>query len=64
VCFDYLTNEFPKSRYMTNGQVKCPLVVRTGMGLLALRRAAQPERRELGHDDPGLKVVAPSTPAE
>jgi pyruvate/2-oxoglutarate/acetoin dehydrogenase E1 component len=32
VCFDYIANEFPKSRYMTNGQVKCPLVVRTGNG--------------------------------
>ena len=30
VCFDYIANEFPKSRYMTNGQTKCPLVVRTG----------------------------------
>src|SRR5579872_5151563 len=32
VCFDYIANEFPKSRYMSNGQVKCPLVVRTGNG--------------------------------
>ena len=32
VCFDYVANEFPKSRYMSNGQVKCPLVVRTGNG--------------------------------
>ena len=32
VCFDYIANEFPKSRYMTNGQIKCPLVVRTGNG--------------------------------
>ena len=54
VCFDYIANEFPKSRYMTNGQIKCPLVVRTGNGArLALRRAALPERRELVHDDPG-----------
>ena len=30
VCFDYIANEFPKSRYMSNGQLKCPLVVRTG----------------------------------
>src|SRR5262249_11569060 len=26
VCFDYIANEFPKSRYMSNGQLKCPLV--------------------------------------
>src|SRR6201986_4923345 len=32
VCFDYIANEFPKSRYMSNGQLKCPLVVRTGNG--------------------------------
>ena len=54
VCFDYIANEFPKSRYMTNGQVKVPLVVRTGNGGgAALRRAAFAERRELVHDDPG-----------
>src|SRR5947209_7085053 len=28
VCYDYIANEFPKTRYMTNGQVGCPLVVR------------------------------------
>ena len=32
VCFDYIANEFPKSRYMSNGQTKCPLVVRTANG--------------------------------
>ena len=32
VCFDFVANEFPKTRYMTNGQVGCPLVVRTGNG--------------------------------
>ena len=32
VCFDYIANEFPKSRYMTNGQVKVPLVIRTANG--------------------------------
>src|SRR5437899_11962016 len=32
VCFDYIANEFPKSRYIANGQTKCPLVVRTGSG--------------------------------
>jgi len=53
VCFDYIANEFPKSRYMSNGQVKCPLVVRTGNGA-GSRFGAQhfAERRELGDDDP------------
>jgi len=32
VCFDYIANEFAKSRYMSNGQLKCPLVVRTANG--------------------------------
>src|SRR5262245_46280277 len=32
VCFDYIANEFSKSRYMSNGQLKCPLVVRTANG--------------------------------
>src|SRR5437868_11300108 len=32
VCFDYIANEFPKSRYMINGQPKCPLLVRTVTG--------------------------------
>ena len=32
VCFDYIANEYSKSRYMTNGQVKVPLVVRTANG--------------------------------
>ncbi len=60
VCFDYIANEFPKSRYMTNGQLCCPLVVRTGNGArLALRGAALTERRELVHDDPGAEGRGP-----
>ena len=53
VCFDYIANEFAKSRYMSNGQLKCPLVVRTANGA-GSRFGAQhsPERRELGDDDP------------
>src|ERR1700733_6120184 len=27
-CFDFIANEFPKTRYMSNGQLGCPLVVR------------------------------------
>jgi pyruvate dehydrogenase E1 component beta subunit len=36
VCFDYIANEFAKSRYMSNGQLKCPLVVRTSCGPAAM----------------------------
>src|SRR6201987_4116771 len=46
VCFDYIANEFPKSRYMTNGQVKVPLVVRTGNGGGGLIRAQHSPRLE------------------
>src|SRR3546814_1665214 len=32
VCYDYLANEFHKSRYITNEQVHCHPVVRAGNG--------------------------------
>jgi pyruvate dehydrogenase E1 component beta subunit len=65
VCFDYLTNEFPKSRYMTNGQVKCPLVVRTGNGAGSRFGAQHSQSVENWvMMIPGLKVVAPSTPTD
>src|SRR3981189_1201329 len=65
VCFDYIANEFSKSRYMTNGQVKCPLVVRTGNGG-GVRFGAQHSQsvENWAMAIPGLKVVAPSTPAD
>ena len=65
VCFDYIANEFAKSRYMSNGQVKCPLVVRTGNGGGA-RFGAQPSQsvENWCMMIPGLKVVAPSTPRD
>ena len=63
VCFDYIANEFPKSRYMTNGQVKCPLVVRTGNGAGSRFGAQHSQSVENWcMMIPGLKVVAPSTP--
>ncbi len=63
VCFDYIANEFPKSRYMTNGQVKVPLVVRTGNGGGARFGAQHSQSVENWcMMIPGLKVVAPSTP--
>ena len=53
VCWDIVANEIAKSRYMTDGQVSFPLVIRTANGGgVALRRPALPERRELGDDDP------------
>jgi acetoin:2,6-dichlorophenolindophenol oxidoreductase subunit beta len=65
VCFDYLANEFPKSRYMTGGQVKVPLVVRTGNGAGSRFGAQHSQSVENWvMMIPGLKVVAPSTPLD
>ena len=65
VCFDYIANEFPKSRYMTNGQVKCPLVVRTGNGAGSRFGAQHSQSVENWcMMIPGLKVVAPSSPRD
>jgi pyruvate dehydrogenase E1 component beta subunit len=65
VCFDYLANEMPKMRYMTGGQVTVPCVVRTanggGLGFGAQHSQAV-ENWTLAI--PGLKIVAPSTPAD
>lgn len=65
VCLDQITNQAAKMRYMFGGKAKIPLVVRTMIGA-GFRAAAQ-------HSDsiystfvhfPGLKVVAPATPAD
>jgi pyruvate dehydrogenase E1 component beta subunit len=65
VCFDYIANEFPKTRYMTNGQMSVPLVVRTGNGA-GVRFGAQHSQsvENWSMMIPGLKVVAPSSPAD
>ncbi len=65
VCFDYVANEMPKLRYMTNGQLSCPLVIRTGNGA-GVRFGAQHSQsiENWTMMIPGLKVVAPSSPAD
>jgi pyruvate/2-oxoglutarate/acetoin dehydrogenase E1 component len=65
VCFDYVANEIPKARYMTNGQVKCPLVIRFGGGG-GLRFGAQHSQcvENWCMQFPGLKVVSPSSPVD
>ncbi len=64
-CWDYLANEIPKARYMTGGQVTVPLVVRTanggGLGFGA-QHSQSVENWAL--TVPGLKIAAPSTPAD
>jgi len=64
-CWDYIANEIPKVRYMTGGQVTVPLVVRTanggGLGFGAQHSQAV---ENWAFTVPGLKIVAPSTPAD
>ncbi|HEU4946318.1 MAG TPA: alpha-ketoacid dehydrogenase subunit beta [Kribbella sp.] len=64
-CWDYLANEIPKIRYMTGGQVSVPLVIRTanggGLGFGAQHSQAT---ENWAFTVPGLKIAAPSTPAD
>ncbi len=65
VCWDYLANEMAKMRYMTGGQVTVPVVVRTanggGLGFGAQHSQAT---ENWALTVPGLKIVAPSNPAD
>lgn len=65
VCHDLVVNQIAKARYMTNGQVTLPLVVRFGNGG-GLRFGAQHSQSVESWlmAVPGLKVVVPSTPAD
>jgi len=66
VCFDYLSNQAPKVRFMCGGQVeKLPLVIRSTTGGW-IRAAGQHSQSLEGWftQIPGLKVVMPSTPAD
>ncbi|MFL6226414.1 MAG: alpha-ketoacid dehydrogenase subunit beta, partial [Actinomycetes bacterium] len=64
-CWDYVANEIPKMRYMTGGQVGVPLVIRTanGSGLGFGAQHSQPVEN-WAFAVPGLKIAAPSTPAD
>ncbi len=61
VCWDIVVNEIAKSRYMTNGQMTFPLVIRSGNGG-GLRFGAQHSQsvENWAMMVPGLKVVVPS----
>jgi pyruvate dehydrogenase E1 component beta subunit len=65
VCWDLIANQIAKSRYMTNGQVQLPLVIRTANGG-GVRFGAQHSQsvENWCMMIPGLKVVAPSSPAD
>ncbi len=65
VAWDMVANQIAKTRYMTDGQVTLPLVIRTANGG-GLRFGAQHSQsiETWAMAIPGLKVVAPSTPAD
>jgi len=65
VCWDLVVNQMAKARYMTDGQVSIPLVVKSGNGG-SLRFGAQHSQsiENWAMAVPGLKVVSPSTPED
>jgi pyruvate dehydrogenase E1 component beta subunit len=65
VCWDIVANQIAKTRYMTNGQVALPLVIRTANGggvRFGAQHSQSVETWMMGI--PGLKVVVPSTPED
>ncbi len=65
IATDELCNQAAKIHYMFGGQVSCPLVVRTaiGAGMGAAAHHSQSLEAWVCHI-PGLKTVAPATPAD
>ena len=65
VTWDMVANQIAKTRYMTDGQVSLPLVIQTANGA-GLRFGAQHSQsvENWVMAIPGLKVVAPSNPAD
>jgi pyruvate dehydrogenase E1 component beta subunit len=63
VCWDLIANEIAKSRYMSDGQLSFPLVIRCANGA-GVRFGAQHSQsvENWAMAVPGLKVVAPSSP--
>ncbi|HYZ12864.1 MAG TPA: alpha-ketoacid dehydrogenase subunit beta [Actinomycetota bacterium] len=65
VCWDMIANQIAKTRYMTNGQVALPLVIRTANGGGVRFGAQHSQSAEAwAMAIPGLKVVVPSNPTD
>ena len=65
VCWDIVANEIAKTRYMTNGQITLPLVIRTANGGGSRFGAQHSQAVEnWAMMIPGIKVVAPAFPAD
>jgi pyruvate/2-oxoglutarate/acetoin dehydrogenase E1 component len=64
-CWDYVANEIPKARYMSDGQITLPLVIRTLNGAGARFGSQHSQSLEnWAMAVPGIKVVAPSNAAD
>jgi len=65
LALDQIVNHAAKLHYMFNGQIKCPLVIRTvGGGGRQLGASHSQTPDVIFAHFPGLKVVAPGTPAD
>src|SRR6202453_5245960 len=63
VCFDQVLNNAANVRYMSGGQISCPIVIRgpaNGGTTVGATHSHTPENVLANH--PGVKVVVPSTP--
>ena len=65
VCMDEIVNQAAKIRYMTGGQARVPLVVRSPIGMTKGVAAQHSQSLEAWYAHiPGLRVAMPSTPAD
>jgi len=65
VCWDIVANEIAKTRYMTDGQITLPLVIRTANGAGSRFGAQHSQSVEnWAMAIPGIKVIAPAFPAD
>jgi pyruvate/2-oxoglutarate/acetoin dehydrogenase E1 component len=65
VCWDFVANEISKARYMTDGQVDLPLVIKSGNGGGSRFGAQHSQAVEnWAMAIPGIKVVAPAMPGD
>jgi acetoin:2,6-dichlorophenolindophenol oxidoreductase subunit beta len=64
VCFDQVLNQMAKNHYMSGGEVRLPLVLRTAVGCIgSAAQHSQVLSATFAHI-PGLKVVFPGTPGD
>ena len=65
VCMDEIVNQAAKIRYMTGGQARVPLVIRSPYGMTKGIAAQHSQSLEAWYAHvPGLRVAMPTTPAD